>query len=234
MSKSIRKQNMKRFTFVVLILLTCHLTYGQETKLVTKKSNGFKEEFNVLVTDKKVKHGPYKKYEGKENLIIEGAYENNVKVGEWKFYINGGLEQTYDFTTKEVKYLKKSDYSSKALVNGTTQDIQLDTQPTYIGSKIGLNEELNKEMIYPHQALRMGIEGKVLASVWVSENGEVSGIEVIQGIMDECDNEVIKGLNTIEKNWVAGTKGGQKIKSELLIVVEFKLYDNGEKTITVL
>jgi hypothetical protein len=40
------------------------------------------------------------------------------------------------------------------------------------------------------------------------------------------DNEVIKGLNKIKKNWVAGTKDGHKIKLELLIVVQFKLHDN--------
>jgi hypothetical protein len=75
---------------------------------------------------------------------------------------------------------------------------------------------------------------EVLASVWVSESGEVSDIKVIQGLTDECDREVVKGLNKIEKNWIAGTKNGQKIKSELLIVVEFELHDNGSKTITVL
>lgn len=225
---------MRRLTFVILVLLTYHLTYGQETKPVTKKSNGFIEEFNVLAADKKVKHGPYKKFEGKDKLIVEGAYDNNAQVGDWKFYVNGELEQTYDFTTKEVKYVKKIAYSSKTMVNGTMQDVQLDTPPTYIGSKIGLNKELNKEMTYPSQALRMGVEGKVLASVWVSESGEVSDIKVIQGVMDECNKEVIDGLTKIEKNWISGTKDGQKMKSELLIVIEFKLHDSGAKTITVL
>jgi hypothetical protein len=46
---------MKQLIFSILTLLTFYLTYGQETKAVSKKSNGFKEEFNVLVTDKKIK-----------------------------------------------------------------------------------------------------------------------------------------------------------------------------------
>lgn len=226
---------MKQLTFAILTVLSFHLTYGQETKSVTKKSDGFREEFSILTTDKKIKHGLDKKYEGKDQLLIEGTYDNNKKVGEWKFYSKGQLEQTYDFTTKELKYVKKPDYSSKAVINGTIQDVQLDTPPSYIGSKVGLNEELNKVMTYPYQALRMAVGGKVLASVWVTESNEVSDIKVIQGIMDGCDKEAIKGLTNIEKNWVAGTKDGAKIKSELFIVIEFKLHDNnGDKTITVL
>lgn len=225
---------MKQLTFGILTLLTFHLTYGQEIKPVTKKSSGFREEFSVLTTDKKVKHGAYKKYEGKDELVIEGTYDNNIKVGKWKFYAKGELEQAYDFTTKEIKYVKKPDYSTKAIINGAIQEIQLDTPPLYIGSKVGLNDELKKAMTYPYQALRMNIEGKVLVSVWVTENNEISDIKVMQGIMEECDKEVIKGLTKIEKNWVAGTKDGSKIKSELFIVIEFKLHDSGDKTITVL
>lgn len=225
---------MKQLTFAILTLLSFHLTYGQETKAVTKKSSGFREEFSILSTDKKVKHGLYKKYEGKDQLLMEGVYESNKKVGEWKFYSKGQLEQTYDFTTKELKYVRKPEYSSKAVVNGTIQDVQLDTPPLYVGFKAGLNEELNKVMTYPYQALRMAVEGKVLASVWVTDSGEVSDINIIQGIMDECDKEVITGLTKVEKNWVAGTKDGSKIKAELFIVIEFKLHDNGDKTITVL
>jgi TonB family protein len=225
---------MKQLTFGILTLLSFHLTYGQELKSVTKRSSGFREEFSVLATDKKVKHGSYKKYQGKNQLIVEGIYDNDKKVGEWKFYLNGELEQTYDFTKKELKHVKKQDYSSKAVVNGTVQDVQLDTPPLYIGSKVGLNDELNKAMTYPHQALRMGIEGKVLVSVWITETDEVSDIKVIKGILDECDKEAVKGLTKIEKNWISGTKDGNKIKSELFIVIEFKLHDNGDKTITVL
>jgi TonB family protein len=225
---------MKQLIFGILVLFTFNLTYGQETKVVTKKSNGFKEEFNILATDKKVKHGPYRKYEGKDQLIIDGAYDQNVKVGEWKFYLNGELEQTYNFTTKEIVYCKKPGYPSKALINGAIMTVQPDTPASYIGSKVGLNEELNKVMTYPNQALRMAVGGRVVASVWVTENGEVTDIKIIQGIMDECDKEVTKGLMNIERNWVAGTKDGKKIQSELLIVIEFKLHNNGDKTITVL
>lgn len=223
-----------QLTLGILIILTFQLAYGQDTRPVNKRSNGFREEYNVLTTDQNVKHGNYRRYKGKNLLIIEGTFDNNSKVGEWKFYNSGELEQTYDFTLKELKYAKKPEHVFKAVVNGTTQDIQLDTPPLYIGSKTGLHDELNKVMTYPYQALRMGVEGKVVASLWVNENGTISDIKVIQGIMNECNNEVINGLNKVEQNWIAGTKDGNKIKAELLIVIEFKLHDNGDKTITVL
>jgi hypothetical protein len=227
-------KNIKQLIFGIFALLISHLIIAQETKPVTKESNGFREEFNVLSTDKKVKNGPYKKYGDKDQVLMEGNYENNERTGEWKFYANGVLEQTYDFTTGELKYAKKPDYLIKVFVDGKIQDAQLDTPPLYIGAKAGLNDALNKVMKYPYQALRMGIEGKILASVWVTETDAISDVKVIQGIMTECDAEVVKGLTKIEKNWVAGTKDGNKVKSELFIVIEFKLHENGDATITVL
>lgn len=224
---------MKRLIPLILTFFIYHFTYGQETQSVTTKSNGFKENFSVLTIDKKIKHGLYKKHNRKDVLIVEGAYENNKRIGVWNFYSEEGLEQTYDFTTKEIKYAKKSDHPSNVIINGTPQQIQLDTPPLYIGSKAELNDQLNKIMTYPNQALRMGVEGKVYASVWVNENDEPE-IKLIRGIMIECDQEALKGLTNIQKNWAAGTMGGNKIKSELVVVIEFKLHNNGDKTITVL
>lgn len=225
---------MKLLTIGILTLLTPQIAYGQDTKLVSKKSSGYKEEYNVLSSDKKVKHGDYRKYEGKNQLVIEGKFDNNKKVDEWKFYSNGELEQTYDFTTNELKFAKKPDHPFNIIANGTIYEVELDTPPLYIGSKVGLNDNLNKVMSYPYQALRMGIDGKVLASFWVDETNGISNIKIVQGIMDECDREVINGLTKVENNWVAGTKNGEKVKAEYFVIIEFKLHDSGDKTITVL
>ena len=104
---------MKRQTLLLLTILFCQIAFGQELKSVRKKGYGFTEEYNVLVSDKKVKQGDYKRYSLKDQLTIEGKYDNNQKIGEWKFYVNGDLEQTFDFSTKQLKFSKtvKGPYS---------------------------------------------------------------------------------------------------------------------------
>lgn len=226
--------HMRPLAFFCLVFLAVSLTHGQETKPVSKKYNGFKEEFSVLITDKKIRHGGYRKYEGKDKLIAEGTYSNNQKVGEWKFYSTGELEQVYDFSSNELKYAKKETYPTTVEIDGKQQEVYLDTPPLYIGSKNQLNEELNKVMKYPDHARRMGVEGKVLAAIWIDENNNVFDIKIIQGIMKECDEEVISGLKKIEKYWRTGKINGMSVRSQYIVLVDFNLgYPNGSLSITV-
>jgi antitoxin component YwqK of YwqJK toxin-antitoxin module len=74
--------------------------FGQDLKPITKKGQGFIEQYFVLATDKKVKHGEYKRHDKNGKLIMLGKYENNKRFGQWKFYSNEELVQEYDFTNK--------------------------------------------------------------------------------------------------------------------------------------
>lgn len=224
---------MKRQTLLLLTIIFCQVAFGQELKSVTKNAYGFKEEYTVLASDKKVKHGDYKRYSLKNQLTIEGKYDNNQKIGEWKFFVNGELEQTFDFSTKQLKFSKTVNEPYIIEENGTQQEKILDTPPMYLGSKVRLNEELNKVMRYPEQARRMGVEGLVAASVWITPNGEIE-TKIIKGILNECDNELLKGLGKIDKDWVPGTINGVPVKAQYIVVLEYKLSDtNGSVYMTV-
>ncbi len=225
---------MRLFIFGIAAFLTAHFAIGQETKIVTVNSDGFIEEYSVLISDQRIKHGNYQKFKGKGQLVMEGTYDNNRKTSEWKFYTNGELDQTYDFSAKKLKYARKPDHKYKVLIDGKIQEIELDTPPLYLGSKAELSKELNKVMKYPAQARRMGTEGKVSVSFWIDRTDNISDIKIVQGITVECNSEVRRGLGVVEKNWVAGTVNGQKVKAQFFVVVEFKLHDRGLTTITVL
>lgn len=56
---------------------------------VKNKSNGYKEIYHVLKTDKTVKHGAYTKTDIKGNILKTGFYKNNVKDSLWNIYIPG-------------------------------------------------------------------------------------------------------------------------------------------------
>jgi protein TonB len=76
---------------------------------------------------------------------------------------------------------------------------------------------------YPEKAKQMGVEGKVVVSAWIDENDEVTDIQIVRGIMNECDNEVIRGLQLIEKGWIAGRLKGQPVRSQIMLIFEFNL-----------
>ncbi len=80
---------MKVLGTLVLIMLY-HLTYSQLTTVVTKDKDDYYEEYSVLQTDKKVKHGSYiklkKGFLGGYSLMTVGNYANGQKDGYWENY----------------------------------------------------------------------------------------------------------------------------------------------------
>jgi len=86
--------------FTTLILIVIHLDLlGQETKFVLKEGQGFTEEYDVLKSNKKVKHGTYVKYRqpfGQYVIIESGAYQNGEKHGQWETFYNETSRKTWN------------------------------------------------------------------------------------------------------------------------------------------
>ena len=206
-----------RITILLLVLFSQSI-YAQETKVITHRKGEYKEVFSVLSKDNKIKHGSYKKLRKKDEVVIEGQYENNEKTGEWKFYSNGEIEQIYNYSTQELKQVTEPNYSLKYIGSD-----QLDSPPRFIGGKNGLNDQLNELMTYPTQALRMGIEGIVSAEFLINEDNSISDVFITRGIGAGCDAEFSNALKKINQGWITGKKGDKKMKCKVTLTVHYRL-----------
>jgi TonB family protein len=223
--------DMRLISILILLCLTA-TAFGQELKPTKKKSYEFLEEYYVLSSDKKVRHGQYKKFNKEGQLLIQGEYNNGNKAGVWNYYVSDKLLHSYNYSTKSLENHSKQKYIGKAIIDGQEREIEFDSGPMYFGLLNELNIEFNKVSRYPEQAKRMGIEGKILVSAWIDENDNITDIKVINGIMKECDKEVINGLEKMEKNWIAGRVKGKPVKSEIFLVFEFSLFDHTNIKVT--
>ena len=116
-------------TLTILISLIVINAFGQVTNEITKKYKNpwYTEKYNVLKSDKKVKHGNFKKLGFEDCLVIDGYYDHgkmdslwttyywrskqiqkqghykdDKKIGEWSYFTSDGtLIQTYDYTKKK-------------------------------------------------------------------------------------------------------------------------------------
>ena len=84
---------MKKLIYILLFILFSGTLVGQvKTKFILKKRNSVTEEYYVLKTDKKIKHGTYVKYIGVPGinflLIENGNYIKGQKEGLWTTYID--------------------------------------------------------------------------------------------------------------------------------------------------
>jgi TonB family protein len=80
---------MKNILLTILII-SVSICFGQDLKSITnkqKESPFYTEKYQVLKSDKQVKHGSYKALGWKGCLVIKGQYQDDKKEGTWTEYV---------------------------------------------------------------------------------------------------------------------------------------------------
>ncbi len=90
------------------------------------------------------------------------------------------------------------------------------------GGEMALQKYVQSHFNYPTVAKQQGIEGKVIVSVNIDENGKVENINIIQGIGGGCDEEVVRVLTEMP-NWAPTIQAGHNIKTKKIFSFNFKL-----------
>lgn len=98
----------------------------------------------------------------------------------------------------------------------------VEEQAAFPGGPSEWTKFLRKNLKYPRQATRMGIEGKVFLSFIVDKEGAISDIQVIRGIGGGCDEEAKRVLESSPR-WSPGKQRGRAVKSRMQIQIVFKL-----------
>ncbi|PWJ44170.1 energy transducer TonB [Sediminitomix flava] len=79
-----------------------------------------------------------------------------------------------------------------------------------------------KNIDYPSQARRMGVEGKVYVQFIVEKDGSVSQIQIARGIGGGCDEEAIRVIKKAPK-WTPASQRGRSVRQRLIIPINFKM-----------
>ncbi len=87
---------------------------AQELREKTNRlTDSVSEVYHVLKTNKYVRHGLYQALFQHFQPVATGMYENDKKVGTWRFYDpKGKLMQTYDYSTRLTSFEAPEDTTS--------------------------------------------------------------------------------------------------------------------------
>lgn len=97
-----------------------------------------------------------------------------------------------------------------------------ETNPTPPGGMEAFLGYLAKNIVYPEQARRMGMEGKVFVEFVVDKNGNLTDIRALKGIGGGCDEEAVRVLKAAPA-WSPGKQRGRPVKVKMVVPVFFKL-----------
>lgn len=97
----------------------------------------------------------------------------------------------------------------------------VEEQPTPEGGMEAFYKFVGKELRYPAQANRMGVEGRVFVQFVVDEQGNVSEVKAVKGIGAGCDEEAVRVIK--QTKWNPGKQRGRAVKVRMIMPVLFKL-----------
>jgi len=215
---------MKILSTWILLTISVHL-FGQDTnkKNVSSDFPPYKETFYVLKSDQETKHGEYKKTYG--GLLVTGQFESNKKTGVWEYFDRSGqLEQKIDFSANKVILTRPMTLIENYFVKDgdSYKEVTPDETPVFQGGESGVTFYF-RNLRYPADARRMGIEGKVLILATVTQDGRLTDEEILEGPRNGLREEALRVIKMIPDEWIPGKVNGKTVDILVVIPVIFKL-----------
>ena len=81
---------------------------------------------------------------------------------------------------------------------------------------------LSNNVVYPQEAEKAGIQGRVIVRIVIEADGTVTHPEIVRGISSEIDAEVVRLMNSMPK-WTPGKVNGKEVASYFTLPVVFRL-----------
>lgn len=99
---------------------------------------------------------------------------------------------------------------------------QVEKMPQFPGGEKALLDYISRNMRYPTEASRYGIQGKIVVEFIINELGKVSDVSVLHGIDPDIDYEGLRVISSLP-DWLPGEENGKKVSVRYTIPLTFRL-----------
>jgi protein TonB len=157
--------------------------------------------------------------QGRLDFMVEhGKVVNGLRDSVWTVFYDNGKVYCYE------------SWRLGLLIDGISYDLggkeyyyhHVLVLPEPIGGYQEFYGQASKKIIYPKDAQRRSIEGKVLVEVLVGKDGSVQSPRIVRGIGFGCDEEALKAV-TASAAWTPAIRRGQPVNYRMNIPIVFKL-----------
>jgi len=98
----------------------------------------------------------------------------------------------------------------------------VETQAEPYGGLRAFFQNIHENLQYPPEFSRMGIEGRVYVQFVVDEVGVLSDFQVVRGLHELLDQEVLRVMK-LSPNWQSGNYRGVPVCQRIILPITFKL-----------
>ena len=131
----------------------------------------------------------------------------------------------------QVKYdlrLQKDD-SDESNTSGKPFDV-VEQMPQFPGGPAALMEFLSKNVKYPQEAYKNGIQGRVIVTFVINKDGSISDAKVVKSVAPQLDEEALRVVHSMP-NWIPGRQNGEPVNVKYTVPITFKLQGNESKEV---
>ena len=133
----------------------------------------------------------------------------------------GSVNQILAQTTKQEPQKETGKKSEKVYK-------EVEKQPQYPGGDEARIDFLRKNIKYPAEAKKRGIEGKVFVTFIIQTTGAVTDVEVTKGIGGGCDEESVRVIKMMP-NWKPGESKGKPVAVKVTLPIKFAFDKKDQK-----
>lgn len=140
---------------------------------------------------------------------------SNLKDDLYEYYPSGKLDSKKTYDDKGV--LKKEEYFKE---DGSISQY---TNPEFGGGELAQKQFINYMLVYPKPARRKNIEGKVVISFDVCEDGNVCDFKVEDSPHEILSEEAMRVV-ALMPTWKPAVRDGVNIRTKFYLPIQFTLY----------
>ncbi|MBN2278986.1 MAG: TonB family protein [Candidatus Marinimicrobia bacterium] len=147
---------------------------------------------------------------------------NGVTLGNESFELNVKLSQTSkpeEIAPPPPPPVSDPNDKTARINSGPSDEVfkDFEQKPSIIGGF----PELARQVKYPPEAQKNGIQGKVLLKVLIGKDGKAKQADVLESVSPDCDDAAKKALFSVD--YKPAVKAGEKMEVWITIPVVFKL-----------
>ena len=90
-------------------------------------------------------------------------------------------------------------------------------------------EYLSKNVRYPEEAHKNGVQGRVIATFVVEKDGSITEARIARSVDNLLDAEALRVVNAMPK-WTPGMQKGEPVRVKYTIPITFKLQGDAKAT----
>lgn len=147
------------------------------------------------------------------------------------------LEYIYNFTqelansSQDFLFDSSEDRLDKEEFDDVVAYHDCDQRPMFLNSPEPakfMEKWVYQYLKYPKNAVKNGIQGRVMVDFIVDKSGKVTNVRVVRGVDPELDAEAVRVISASPK-WRPGKLKGQKVRTSVTVAVDFKLEKKSSK-----